>query len=437
MPELLPIQTEGVNAVLAAYRAGRKAFLIADRVGVGKTAQAIKIIQTAIAGNLNPAIVIVPAYLVYNWLDEFELWGIDPDSVCVIDSTKQIIEKARIYLTSYNTAVNVKIHNQLLKKEYSLLVCDESHYLKAWNSQRSNKILGTGRNKKSNLKFLSKRVLLLSGTPVLNTVEDIYTVLIKLTPEIFGNIDKIGFLQKFAARVEFTPWGVKSYGVKNEKELIEALDRVMIRRSITGELPPKIEHNINLGKGSEAVRRLIASENEAIRGSLENVLKLTKFEVEKLSEYRRQLAIFKLNALPQLLADIREKSPDPVLIYCYHKDVLREMLTLTGGVGVSGETPLKKRAEIVKKFQAGEIPILCATISSLKEGVNLTAGATLIFIELDWTPANIEQAIGRLHRRGQQNTVNVYYVYFDGGVDKHVVNVVRGKDKMIKKILKS
>ena len=96
---------------------------------------------------------------------------------------------------------------------------------------------------------------------------------------------------------------------------------------------------------------------------------------------------------------------------------------------------MSDRSEIIDKFQNGNCNIILATISSLKEGVNLTAGEAVLFIEHDWTPANINQAIGRVWRRGQTQHVAVYHFLFNDGIDKYIKNTLKRKQGVIDKVL--
>ena len=155
MPELFPVQIAAVEKIRAAFAANKhKGFILADGMGIGKTAPAITLIK-GYASAERPALVLCPAFLLYNWIDELELWGVPSSDVCVCDSRDQILEKKKIYLAPYSrialetyttpkTGEEKKrpnnITRQLLALSFSLVVCDEAHTLKTWNSQRSGYI---------------------------------------------------------------------------------------------------------------------------------------------------------------------------------------------------------------------------------------------------------------------------------------------------------
>jgi len=214
MATLRADQIEGVEAAergLSTY----KGFLLGDFMGLGKTAQAIELLKRyRVRYPELPVIVISPAYLVRVWLAEFELWEVK-ESVCVIDSTAQVLHDAGVYVSSYNMAVSKNILKQLLKKKTSLVICDEGHALKGWNTLRSRYILGTFANKKSNLAYNTKSILLLTGTPLVNDITDIYHIFYRIAPQIFENMTKGVFLLTIAAELISSPWGLKIKGVKN------------------------------------------------------------------------------------------------------------------------------------------------------------------------------------------------------------------------------
>jgi SNF2 family DNA or RNA helicase len=443
--KLIPDQETGVQTILKAFTK-HKGFLLADRPGLGKTAQAIAVMKEALKTG-RPVLVIVPAYLVSNWLDEFTLWGVD-NEVCVIDSGKQELYTADIYIGSYSLTTSDNVFKQLLKFEYSLLLLDESHYLKAWNSKRSRRILGTYQNKVKHFRNRSKRVLGLTGTPVLNRVEELYNVLVRLAPEIFNGMSKEHFIIYFSAHVQHTPWGMKARGIKNEEELKKIIAPVFLSRSNIDGLPARQDKTITVDLKGKELKDFIKEENAFLHahGVTENditsIQKLTSTDMSAISEVRQKAALYKIPLACTVLSDLLEKEERP-LLYCFHRsvqaaaveDIKKKFPDLRIGV-VNGSVNKEKRVEIVKHFQDGEIDLIVATIGALREGVNITKGSAIVFLELDWTPANIEQAVARLHRKGQKNIVKVFFIVFKTGIDKYILNMVKDKTTVIHKIMK-
>lgn len=444
MFELLPEQIEGVEWIKKGLQ-NYKGVLLADGMGVGKTAQAIEVGKYALEKHALPVLIICPAYLIFNWIDELEAWGINKENVCIIDSSLQILHEADYYITSYTMLTYEGIFKQLFKKNYAITLCDEAHYLKTWSSQRSKKVLGTFKQTKTTLKNKSKKFLLMTGTPILNNVEEIYNLVIRIAPGALKNMSRSTFIYTFAGHIIQTPWGIKHEGVKNADYLKELLKDVMLRRTKIKGLPEKQDKNITFDVKGAELKRLIIEENRFLMDhgidpvTMEGDLKVKTMDKSALAKVRQRTAILKLKLVMPAIKDVLEKV-DRIVIYVYHREVqkkLSEMLEkskIPHGI-INGNVPGKKRVAIIRDFQEGEGKrVILATIPALKEGVNLTRGEAALFIEHDWTPANIEQAIGRVYRRGQKNVVVIYHFLFNDGVDRYIKNMLKRKATMIKKV---
>ena len=456
MPELREDQKAGVKWILKGL-SKHKGVILADRCGLGKTGQAIAVMQKAFKLK-KPALIICPAYLVYNWLDELKLWEIK-NPVCVIDSSKQILQPADIYLVSYNqVSLDQRtkkgksrpgmIFQQLFKIEFSLIICDEGHYLKTWNSKRARRILGTNQATFTNLKNRTQKILLLTGTPIVNRVGELYNMLIRIAPDALNNMSEYEFLQRYAGHLEHTQWGLKQHGVKNEKELQHLCKGVMLSRKKIDGITDEIRKHIRLKiKGAE-LKKFVKEEEAFLQkynitaSEIEELQKHHTNNTDHIATIRQRVALQKIPIFVQAVVDMFEKGEERLVLYSYHREVQRALNAelqkkLPGKrlAVINGSTAKKERFQMVKDFQAGSIDILSATIGALREGINLTSGQIVLFIELDWTPANIEQCIARLNRTGQKNQVFAYFYYFDGGIDKYLIKVLKEKEKVIKKII--
>lgn len=434
--ELLPEQQEGVKFILDTLSKHQGCYL-ADRMGYGKTAQAIEILKQAL--RKGPVLIISPSYICYNWLVELETWGVK-NSICRVESIKQDLNNSSdIYLVSYNMAVSKDIFKQLFKMEFSLIICDEAHYLKTWNSNRSKLILGTYKNKKTNLLKRTNKILCLSGTPILNRVEELYNVIVRIAPKAIKKT-KDEFIIYFSKYVQFTPWGIKARGVKNEQELKELIKPVFLGRQKIRGLKGRVDKKIILEVKGKELQDYIKEENEFLEEheiyNPEDIVKITKLEAATISDIRQKVALIKIPKLMQALPDIIEYNKKPI-IYVYHRMVQNELVKQvkkkypTKNVQViNGNVSMDKRMKIIKDYD-----IIIATIGALREGINLVESNVVLFLELDWTPSNLEQCIARLWRKGQEDIVKVYYFLFNGGIDKYMMKMLNDKSDIINKII--
>ena len=462
MPELLPVQIEAVEHIQNAFKNNKnKGFILADGCGVGKTATAIELCKTTPGAKL----IVCPAYLIYNWIEELTFWGIPESDFCTLDSRDQILEDKKIYLVAYSriaietyktpTGGEKKrpngITRQLLKKNFSLVICDEGHFLKSWNSQRSRLILGTFQNKEKNLLFNSRNILLLTGTPFLNRIEELWNICIRIAPAVLDYQSKYQFFQNYAGWIENDGFKIIARGVKNEEELKRRLAPILLRRTKIEGLAALNDETIKLDPQSPKLKKLFAEEEKFLLAhgikpnDIEGITKITKTEISEIAGIRAQIAIAKIPTALAMLADIREDQdePSPVAIYVYHRAVLAALKEALAAkypklraAFIDGSTAAKDRHEIVKnKFQAGKLDVMCTTIGALREGINATAGRDVIFLELDFVPANIAQAIGRFQRRGQTGTVHVRKIVFNAGIEKRILKILAEKTTTIEKII--
>ena len=466
MPELFPVQVAAVEKIRAAFDANKhKGFILADAPGIGKTAPAITLVKEY-ASEEKPALILCPAFLLYNWIDELELWGVPASDVCVCDSRDQILEKKKIYLAPYSrialetyttpkTGEEKKrpnnITRQLLALNFSLVVCDEAHTLKTWNSQRSRYILGTLQNKDKTIINHADHMLLLSGTPFLNRIEELYNIVIRIAPKTLDYMTKYAFYQAYAGWIENTGFQLVAHGVKNVEDLKKRLAPIMLRRTKIDGLKKLTEEVIKLDPRSPKLRKLFDAEEKFLTAhgirpdDAEAVTKLTKIEVSEIAAIRTQIAILKIPAALEMFADMREEQETaaPVTIYCYHRETLAALKAAVqkkfpkmSAAFVDGGVSAKDRHDIIKhKFQTGKLDLLCATIGSIREGLNLTAGRDVIFIELDYVPANLAQAVGRFYRRGQTEAVNARKLVFDAGIERRILRILNEKKTTIEKII--
>ena len=443
MPSLDTDQLYAVKWILKSLTK-HKGVILADRMGKGKTAPAIQVLVEALKMN-RPGLVICPAFLLYNWQIELEKWGVN-ETICIIESTKQVLTDAKIYLVSYDTATKYKlIFNQLFKKQFSLIICDESHYLKSWNSIRSKLILGTKKNKNTHLRNRTHRMTLLTGTPILNNVEELFNVVTRIST-VLSAYSREEFIFRFAAHIEVTPWGLKHRGVKNESELRRLLSEVMLSRQNIDGLTDRSDEYIRFKLSGKVLLDYIKQEEIFLRehsvniDDIEQLQKLNKFEAAKLAEIRQAIGVLKVPLYMEALANVLDRG-ETILIFCYYRktqEILQaeiEKRFKQKMIIINGDVEKKKRFDIVQDFQAGKIKILLATIGALREGVNLTACHNVDFVEFDWTPQALEQCVARCHRRGQENAVSVRYFAFDGGIDKYMIKVLENKKNMISRIM--
>jgi SNF2 family DNA or RNA helicase len=220
----------------------------------------------------------------------------------------------------------------------------------------------------------------------------------------------------------------------------------MLSRSNIDGLTDRIDEYIRFRLHGAKLAEYIQQENAFLSAhrvdvnNIEELNNLNKFEAAQLAAIRQEVGMLKVPLYLDALSDTLENEPN-VVIFCYYRKTQKvlqieiEKRFKTKCIVINGNVDKKKRFEMCQDFQAGKTKIILATIGALREGVNLTAGHNVDFVEFDWTPPNMEQALARLHRRGQENAVKVRYFTFDGGIDKYMLRTLDQKNKMICQIM--
>ena len=428
--ELYPFQYVGVR--FAQLAEGR--VLIGDDMGVGKTIQAIA--YTALNQDKLPALVVCPSNVKYNWMKEFMAW-LPNLSVSVVEGrSKGTIQDTDVVICNYDIMNGRK--DALLEKEFNIVICDESHYIKTKKTQRTQATLDVAMN--------SQSILCLSGTAITNRPSEFYTTLNLLRPAEFNSWFNYG--QRYCDPQNHG-WGWDYTGASNTDELHERTRDFCIRRlkkEVLDELPDKIRtiHTVKPSKKDLTnYNALHQSWIEEYRYHLQSGSTPKGFVLNMLTDLRHECGKIKIESAFNWLSNYREITGKPVVMFAHHKDVLKGVYDLLKAdrnkwrVGViTGQVPANERQNIVDAFQAGKIDVLLCSTVAVKEGVTLTKADTVLFVEREWTPAWEEQAEDRVNRIGQDSSsVHAVYLTVADTIDEKFNDVVEQKRQVIKAIL--
>ena len=248
LSSLYQFQKEGIN--FGIEKKGR--ILIADEMGVGKTIQAIGI--SSLYKENWPVLIICPASLKFVWRDEILKWipdiNNDKDIQIFKSGKDEFISDEKFYIMSYD--LTVKFEQKIIDKQFNFIIADEAHYLKSLDAKRTKCLLPIIQK--------SKRILLLTGTPILSRPLELYPLLTMLRPDIFNNFKLFGNRycdpkQKCFKNKWFIDWS----GSSNAKELNYILKNIMIRRlkkDVINQLPPKKRQKIEIETDPKIIKKI-------------------------------------------------------------------------------------------------------------------------------------------------------------------------------------
>jgi SWI/SNF-related matrix-associated actin-dependent regulator 1 of chromatin subfamily A len=446
--DYLPFQKAGIAYALCR---GQNNVLIGDEMGLGKTVQALGIINALfgpserMARDLPRILIVCPASLTSNWMREIDKW--------IMGYPRGKGPAVNICTTSYEQA-----HKYIDVPFYDLLIVDEAHYCKTAKSKRTNVVQALARN--------SKRVVLLTGTPIVNRPIELWPLLQMLDPQGWDPPGRIkvgknykqvaagfgaGFF-KFALRycnAHQVTMGEKSWwdftGSSNEEELQNRLrSTVMVRRlksEVLKELPAKRRQLIELGG-----TKTCAFDAMFLRGEEDYESALKRLYSDKVlftewSRVRLEQGLAKVQAVIDRVEDCLSQGVEKIILFCHHREVLARIqqgLAHHGVVTFHGDTPLDERQNAVDVFQDDpNCKVFLGTIKAAGVGITLTAASHVIFAELDPTPGNMAQAEDRAHRIGQTRGVFIEHLVWDGTLDARMCRLLIKKQDTIDKVLDS
>ena len=445
--ELLEYQLEGLNWLMFCWYNNRNCIL-ADEMGLGKTVQAVAFMQRLFCTmNLpGPFLVIAPLATLMHWQREFNTWT-DMNVLIYMGSktARDLMQehefffpgtddpKFDVIVSSYEVVMkDVQLFAQF---EYNCLVVDEAHRLKNANS----KLHQTLRQIKSNFRVL------LTGTPLQNTLEELQSLLEFLHP---GQ-----FLDVTAASLSET--GIVKLRKKLHKHLLRRL-KVDVDKTIATKEETIID--CTMTKTQKQFYRAVLEMNAMFLASGTNLTNiamemrkvclhpyLIKGAEEKILAERgtnlspadqldcmirasgKMILLDKL--LPKLKADGHR-----VLIFSQMNrllDILQDYMDAVGYkyLRIDGSVKGSIRQQLIDKFNAEDSDIfvflLCTRAGGL--GINLNAADTVIIFDSDWNPQNDLQAQARCHRIGQTKTVKVYRLITKGTYEERMFEIASKK----------
>lgn len=433
---LLPYQRAGV-AYMSKVRKG----FIADEMGLGKTLQAIATIENLHA---YPCVVVCPPTLVLNWQKEYARWL--PHRDCqIVENRKELPENYEVLVVGYS---NLHHWADQLKGKNGY-VFDESHYCKSPTSQRTKAAKKVAKSAGSDVP-----TILLTGTPITNRPAEYAPQL-----QIIGQIDKFGgewgFYRRYcdAFRDKWGQWHLE--GASNLDELNDRLrSTCYIRRTkdqVLSELPPVVHDPVVVEVPTAAMKEYRKAEADIVKYLVERAMEIAeelgenpksaavrarlKAEASqhlvRISVLRRLAARAKMPAIEEWIEG-RLAESRKVVVAAHHRDIVDALADKYGGCKIQGEMELRDVEDAKESFQNDpDTKVIVLSIQAAKTGHTLTASQDVLFVELPWTPADVDQTYSRCHRIGQTGSVTATYMLAAGTIDEEIYSLVERKRSVV------
>ncbi|HEY1193451.1 DEAD/DEAH box helicase [Flavobacterium sp.] len=450
---LRPYQIDGVKWLLGHFNSNMGACL-ADDMGLGKTLQTLSVLvsvqeqlgfttkttnfdlfanETTIEREPLKALIVLPSSLVFNWFNEAGKFTPHFSKMQYVGNDRKSlasrINSTDLIFTSYSI-----IHRDIAileKYDFRYLILDESQYIK----NKDSKIF------KAINKISTGHKIALSGTPIENSLDDLWSQMQFINPDILGNYKF--FMDNFKTPIE------KRQDENVLSELKNLVQPYILRRTkeqVLKDLPELTEQIYYCDMDPEQ-EKLYEKEKSKARNFL---LKTDGSGPDKISIINTLMKLRQLSNHPKMVDQESEidsgkfiavtnylenlvKAKQKVIIFSsfvtnlsFYTDWCKE--NKIEYCEITGETPASKREQQVKVFQEKENPLLF--FISLKAGgvgLNITKASYVLFLDPWWNPFAEKQGVGRAHRIGQLNKVNVIRFISKNTVEEKIIKLQENK----------
>ncbi|MGX1829354.1 DEAD/DEAH box helicase [Paenibacillus taichungensis] len=469
-PVLRDYQASGYQwlRTLAFYRFGG---ILADDMGLGKTLQSIAYIAaelkekpqqhnsdpdganyTVEEGNFGsnipdevqtglldqqtahpPVLVVAPASLTYNWANEFARFA---PHLRVLIAAGQKDERASM-LSGMDDADVIVTSYPLLRRDldtylgrtFHTLILDEAQAIKNSSSQTAQAVK----------QIEAPRRFALTGTPVENSLDELWSIFEAVFPGLFPSYRRFRDLPPERIARMVRPFILRR-----------------LKKDVLEELPDRIE-TVQRSELKEEQKKLYAAylsqlQDETSKDMEENGFQKNRIKILAGITRLRQLcchpALFvegyqgDSGKMEQLLETVQDclAAGKRILIFSQFASMLNLIRQTLAAQGrdlfyLDGQTPAQSRVEMCRRFNEGEAELFLISLKAGGTGLNLTGADTVILYDLWWNPAVEEQAIGRAHRMGQKQVVQVIRLVTEGTIEEKILELQQRKKDLIAEVI--
>lgn len=408
--------------------------ILADDMGLGKTIQVLALLE-AEKEKKKCSIVVCPSSLILNWKDEAEKFSSPLNVVCVLGSQtrrERIIAEssdADLLVTSYDYMRNdAQLYE---KRKFFYAILDEAQYIKNQSTL----------NAKSVKKLHAQHRLALTGTPIENSIAELWSIFDFVMPQYLYNY------HYFKGRYE-TPI-IKDHDEEAQKKLKKMVEPFILRRTkkeVLKDLPEKIEQVLPL-EFSEEEQKLYLANLSTVNSELQDLLK---------AEHPDKIAILAmLTRLRQICCDARLvyeniTAPSSKMEGCMDlirqmQDAGRKVIVFSSFTSIlalleeelkkekisycslTGATAKEERRRLVNDFQTDDTQVFLISLKAGGTGLNITAASCVIHFDPWWNVSAQNQATDRAYRIGQLHDVLVYKLIMKDSIEEKIMKMQERK----------
>jgi superfamily II DNA or RNA helicase len=419
--------------------------ILADDMGLGKTLQALALICRArlACPEQPPFLVVAPTSVVSNWLSEAARFAPDLRVVCLTESeskrgvrSRDAVAAADLVIISYAL---LRIDNdKLAELEWSGLILDEAQFVKNHRAKTYQ----------SARRIAAPFKLAITGTPLENSLMDLWALLSISAPGLFPDPDR--FSEYYRRPIE------RSMDATRLHQLRRRIRPLMLRRtkeSVAAELPPKQEQVVEVElhpKHRRIYQTHLQRERQKVLGLIED-LDRNRFTVLRSLTLLRRLSLdpalvddahapVPAAKVEVLLEDLSELVGEghQALVFSQFTTFLTRIRARLADAGISyayldGRT--RNRQRVIQRFRDKEASVFLISLKAGGFGLNLAEADYCFVLDPWWNPATEAQAVDRTHRIGQTKTVMVYRLVARDTIEQKVMDLKARKEELFESVV--
>jgi non-specific serine/threonine protein kinase len=448
---LRPYQQVGVRWLYLLAKLGLGACL-ADDMGLGKTIQILSLLLVLRHQNRDqrqPSLLVAPASLLANWASELERFAPSLNALIAHPSALPAadlmtlapgrLQDVDLVITSYGSLLRIP---WIAEASWRLVVIDEAQAIKNPNAKQTR----IAKTLKAQAKFA------LTGTPVENRIGDLWSIFDFMNPGLLGTSKEFSnFVKRLEGRTH------NPYAPLRELVRPYILRRLKTDKTVIADLPDKTEVKAfcQLSRKQAALYKQAVEElKEALdgadgirrKGLVLSFLMRFKQICNHPSQWLGDGAWseedsgkwVRLRDIVEVIAAKQEK----VLVFTQFREMTAPLAAFLGsifgraGLVLHGETEVKKRRDLVRRFQEEEaVPFFVLSLKAGGAGLNLTAASHVVHFDRWWNPAVENQATDRAFRIGQNKNVLVHKFVCRGTVEEKIDQMIESKRQLSKDLI--
>lgn len=438
---LYPFQVEGVG-----FLAGNGRALLADDMGLGKTLQAIAAaVWLQRNARVERILVVCPASLKQQWAREIERFA-ELEAHIVQGNPRTRRQQYRqgrgVYIVNYEL-VRRDLDALAAQLSPDLLILDEAQRIKNWRTKTAAAVK----------RIDSRYAFVLSGTPLENRLEDLYSLMQVVDQQVLGP------LWRYLADFHVTDERGKVLGYRNLSELRRRLAPVMLRRDrrlVRDQLPERIEQRLDI-----ALTAAQRDHHDSALASARRLSQIAAYRPLTPTEQNRLMAALqmarmacdaaelvdrktagspKLDELVPLLDELCLQGGLKAVVFSQWERMtaLAEQRLQAAGLGclrLHGGVPTSKRGALIGQFHSDDAVHVFLSTDAGGTGLNLQCASVVVNLDVPWNPAVLEQRIARVHRLGQAAQVQSILMVAADSYEERVLGFVHGKRELFDNVV--